>query len=161
MIPSRRLHRASIGSGDQLLFKLCYLTNQYIYIFIYWLVYIYMYIYIIYIYEECFSKRRYSSFQNELACHANGKFKDYVLVKSSSYMYICIYMYIFMKRCFHKTCSSNLVLALQHRCFSLLALNAFWKRGHVYIYIYMCARTLHLYKYVYICMYIYIYEEFL
>ena len=50
----------------------------------------------LWIYEELFTKRV------KWACNANAKFKDCVLLKSFSHMYIWVYMYIFMNSSFPK-----------------------------------------------------------
>ena len=59
------------------------------------------YIYYIYNMKSSFPKRS-KRHSRKRACNANAKFKDCVLVKTFSHMYIWVYIYICMKSTFPK-----------------------------------------------------------
>ena len=60
-------------------------------------------------------------------CNANANFVDCVLEKSSAYIHMYIYIFIY-EELFFKARFPNMAFALQAHFFGRMALIAFWKR---------------------------------
>ena len=103
--------------------------------------------------------KRFKRHSRKWACNANFKFKDCVLVKSFSHVYICVYIY---EKFFSKTWSRKLTLASRHRFLD-------WRLTHfgkeLFIWIWICSiiyiyRHMYIYSYcicIFVLTYVYIY----